>query len=178
MQITIKGRNVEITPSLKEYAEKRFKKIEKYFDNIISLNVMLSTERAWHIVEVTGNASGMSLRGEEKTNDMYSSIDKAVEKLERQIKKQKEKYNQRHQTETIRRSQSSEEAGGFSMEEGLSKDVQIKNYTLTKPMTVAEAVKEMESLDYEFFVFKNALNNRVNVVYNRRDGIGLLDPKE
>lgn len=178
MQIIIKGKNVEITPALREYASKRLKKIEKYFDNIISLNIMLSTERARHIVEVTGNASGISLRGEEKTNDMYVSIDRVVEKLERQIKKQKAKYDQKNKAKTIRRQEeeSMEERG---WEEAQLKDLKVKSYALTKPMVVAEAIKEMESSGYNFFVFKNAQNNRVNIIYARKDGlVGLLDPRE
>ncbi|MCD6310275.1 MAG: ribosome-associated translation inhibitor RaiA, partial [Candidatus Eremiobacteraeota bacterium] len=71
MQVTVKGKNMDVTEALKEYAEKRLSKLTKYFDHIISTDVTMSTERNWHIVEVNVFGDGLSIRGEERTGDMY-----------------------------------------------------------------------------------------------------------
>ena len=82
----IRGKNIEITPPLREYVEKRVGKITKYFDNIDEISVLLTVEKGRHIVEVTADVpGGLVLRGEEATMDMYTSIDLVVEKLERVV---------------------------------------------------------------------------------------------
>ena len=93
---TIRGKNVEVTPALRDYVEKRVGKITKYFDNVGEIAVLLSVEGKHHKVEVTAPvARGVLLRGEEHSEDMYSSIDLVIEKLERQIRKQKTKLERR-----------------------------------------------------------------------------------
>src|SRR3974377_1203611 len=99
MVVTVNGKNVEVTEALKEYAEKKVSKIAKFFEKSPrGAQVTLSTERGKHIVDITIQVDGLLLRGEEKTNDMYASIDGAVDKIERQGIKYKNRINTRFRT--------------------------------------------------------------------------------
>ncbi|MFH1453447.1 MAG: ribosome-associated translation inhibitor RaiA [Armatimonadota bacterium] len=179
MQVTIKGKNIDLTESLKDYATKKIEKISRYFDQIASADITFSTERQMHIIEVNIHVNGEILRGEEKTGDMYGSVDKVIDKLEKQIKKRKEKNsNKKHKVKSLKEVPLKAEEAYY--EEGSNElDPQIlkvKRFDLGKPMTVSEAIKESEALGYDFFVFLNAENLRVNVVYERKQGFGLIDP--
>src|SRR5438128_1024418 len=94
MRVTVKGKNVHVTDTLKAYAEKKLQKLNKYFSNIKDAQVTQSIQRNWHIVEVQLEGDGVFLRGEERSADMYASIDAVVEKLERQVKRFKGKLMQ------------------------------------------------------------------------------------
>ncbi len=176
IRINITGRNLEITQALRDYAEKKVAKIEKYLqDNQTSTaEVVLRTERGVHIAEVTVNLSGLILRGEGKTSDMYVSIDAAVDRIERQFNKYKTRINRRIQgpklgemappTSTVRE----EKANGPRI-------VRTKRFAL-KPMGAEEAVLQMELLGHDFFVFRDADSGEVSVLYKRRDGnYGLIE---
>lgn len=177
MQINIKGKNVDLTDTLKDYAKKKIEKIAKYFDHIISTDITFSTERQMHIVEVNINLNGEVLRGREKTGDMYSSIDQVLDKLEAQVKKRKERYSKKHKVQSIRTRPIQEEEAYAAEEEALdSRVIKVKSFDLLKPMMVSEAIKEMEELGYDFFVFLNSDNLRVNVVYTKKQGYGIIDP--
>ena len=171
---TIRGKNIEITPSLREYVEKRVGKVTKYFEKVGEITVLLTVSKGRHIVEVTVPIQGgIVLRGEEATMDMYTSIDLVVEKLERQIHKQKTKLARRFR------------GGGFKAEviEEQEKDhpvdkrdesaeypvVKTKRFVV-KPMDVQEAIMQMNLLDHNFFVFRDSETEEVNVVYRRTDG--------
>lgn len=181
MQLTIKGKNIEVTDTLKNYAEKRISRITKYFDNIISTDVTLSLERGWQIVEVNVFADGFVLRGEERTNDMYTSIDKVFEKLEVQIKKQKEKFIKKarvphHDLPVFggfesKHTQSGEEN---DMEIG---DLVVKTKKVKIPvLSVEEAVKEIDAQGLAFLVFQNYKHKHINVIFKRKEGYGLIEP--
>lgn len=184
MQIVVKGKNVEVTEALRAHAEKRITKIQRYFDRIISSDVTLSTERNWHIVEVTVHANGTVLRGEERTNDMYSSIDKVIDKLEKQVKRQKGKVTRKGrgshlgeelaaaEVETVAAPTQTPEAEAHTLEPHVE---HLKRFN-SPLMSVVEAVKEIESSGLEFYVFNNARTGRINVLYKRSKGYGLIDP--
>jgi putative sigma-54 modulation protein len=186
MQIVVKGKNMDVTEALRSHAEKRISKISRYFDRIISTDVTLSTERNWHIVEVTVHANGQVLRGEERTNDMYSSIDKVIDKLEQQVKKQKGKVSRkgrgRHLGETLAAEAANAmvaaHVAGRELEDPHSIEPhveQVKRFE-SHPMSVEQAVKEIEEEDVPFYVFLNASNDRINVLYKLAKGYGLIDP--
>ncbi|HEY3997756.1 MAG TPA: ribosome-associated translation inhibitor RaiA [Candidatus Xenobia bacterium] len=180
MHIVVKGKNMDVTEALRQYAEKRLGKISKYFDTIISTDVTLSTERSWHIIEVTVFANGFVLRGEERTNDMYTSIDKVTEKLESQIKKHKGKVTRKGRTHIADGLQPEPTEGAVAVmtrPEESDLHIEVKRFA-SQTMTVEQAVKEIEAMDYEFFVFFNSSNGRVNVLYRRQRGYGLIDPVE
>ena len=174
---TVRGKNIEITPSLREYVEKRVGKVTKYFENVGDITVLLTVSKGRHIVEVTVPVQGgILLRGEEATMDMYTSIDLVVEKLERQIRKQKTKLARRFRS------------GGFKAEalqasavpdraedEDEFKVVKTKRF-IVKPMDVQEAIMQMNLLNHNFFVYRDAETEEVDVVYRRTDGnYGLIE---
>jgi putative sigma-54 modulation protein len=173
IRINISGKNLEITQALRGYVEKKVDKLEKYLNDnkTYSAEVMLRTERGIHIAEVTMNLSGIMLRGEGKTGDMYTSIDAAVDRIERQFNKYKSKLGRRIQGPKLGEVQTSPQ------EEGTSEPriVRTKRFAL-KPMDVEEAVMQMELLGHDFFVFRDADTGDVSVVYKRRDGnYGLIE---
>jgi len=167
---TIRGKNIEITPALRDYVEKRVGKVTKYFDKVGEITVLLTVSKGRHIVEVTVPVQGVLLRGEEATMDMYTSIDLVIEKLERQIHKHKTKLEKRFR------------AGGFKSEAFASPIIPEKidendDYPIVKtkrfavkPMDAQEAIMQMNLLNHDFFVFRDSTTEEVNVVYRRNDG--------
>ena len=177
-EFTIRGKNIEITAPLREYVEKRVGKVTKYFDRIDNISVLLTVNKGRHVVEVTVEVpSGMLLRGEESTTDMYTSIDLVVEKLERQIHKQKTKLAKRFRgggfkAEIIEESKYRPEQEDIGEEYPV---VKTKRFTV-KPMDVQEAIMQMNLLNHNFFVFREAQSEEICVVYKRNDGAyGLLE---
>lgn len=180
MQVAVRGKNMQITDSLKRYAEKRVGKLKKYFDIPQSAQVLMAVEKDRHIVEVTVPLDDMLLRGEEETGDMYSSIDLVVEKLEKQVEKFKTRIARRIKQNDNRQPLL---AAGINVPEedlraeGKPSIVKIKRFPI-KPMDPEEAVMQMNLVGHDFFVFTNARTERVNVVYRRKDGdYGLIEPE-
>lgn len=176
MNLKFTGKNVEVTQALKDVTEKKFGKLEKYFQRDIEGNVTFSTEKNRKIIEVTINLPGTIIRAEESSDDMYASIDRTVDILERQIRKYKTKLQKRYQNnETIR----FENVQPLSSVEDTDKKglVKKKRFTL-KPMSQEEAILQMELLGHNFFVFLDSKDEEVAVVYKRKDGnYGLIEPE-
>ena len=177
-EFTIRGKNIEITQPLREYVEKRVGKVTKYFDKIENISVLLTVTKGQHVVEVTVEVpNGVLLRGEESTTDMYTSIDLVVEKLERQIHKQKTKLAKRFRgggfkSEIIEESKNHAEQPDENDEYPV---VKTKRFSV-KPMDVQEAIMQMNLLNHNFFVFRDAQTEEICVVYKRNDGAyGLLE---
>lgn len=176
MKLNISGKNMEVTDALRDITLKKMKKLEKYFKEDVEGNITFSVEKNRQIIEVTIPFSGAILRCEESTDDMYTSIDKAIDVLERQIRKHKTKLQKRILNgKTIRFENivplPKEE------EEKEPKIVKTKKFAM-KPMDVEEAVLQMELLRHNFFMFMNADTDEVNVVYKRKDGnYGLIEPE-
>jgi putative sigma-54 modulation protein len=173
MKLNLRGKNIEVTDALNEHVQKRIGKIDKYFDVDTEAYVTLVVERGLHKVEVTADINGLILRAEESTGDMYASIDLVVDKLERQIAKYKTRINRK-----------ARQGGGLREitqlpvvdEEDLMEVVKTKRFPV-KPMPVEEAILQMNLLGHDFYVFANADNDDVNVVYRRKDGkYGLIEP--
>ena len=179
MKISVRGKNIEATPALVDYAEKKISKLEKHFDKATDVQVVLSVIREDHIVEVTMNINGLILRGEESTGDMYASIDMVVDKLERQLKKYKTRMNKSLRQRGVRviSEKLALTEAEARMEDEAPQVVRTKRFTL-KPMSTEEAILQMDLLGHNFFVFSSAENDAVNVVYRRRDGhYGLIEPE-
>lgn len=185
MLVNVKGKNIQVTDALKQYAEKKVQKLGKHFKEIKQAQVTQSVQRNWHIVEVQVEGDGVTLRGEERTDNMYSSIDQVVEKLEKRIMRFKGKLYGKtleegpKEKEALREAISEEvaasdetEASAWSMP-GI---VRTKSFAV-KPMAPDEATVEMELLHHDFYVFLNDRTEQVNVVYRRKDGdFGLIEP--
>ncbi|MGI6625433.1 MAG: ribosome hibernation-promoting factor, HPF/YfiA family [Limnochordia bacterium] len=175
IRINITGKNLEITQSLRGYVEKKVAKLEKYLNDnqTFSAEVMLRTERGIHIAEVTMNLSGILLRGEGKTGDMYASIDAAVDRIERQFNKYKAKIGRRVSGPKL--GEMAAQAQTTADDAPEPRIVRTKRFAL-RPMDVEEAVMQMELLGHDFFVFRDADSGDVSVVYKRRDGnYGLIE---
>ncbi len=178
MKVIVRGKNIEATPALVDYATKKLSKLEKHFDRAADAQVVLSVIREDHIVEVTFNLDGLILRGEESTGDMYASIDMVADKLEKQIGKYKTRMNKSMRQQGLRTI--SEKHAAKEAEERASEEptvVKTKRFTL-KPMTVEEAIMQMDLLGHDFFVYSDADSDSVNVLYRRKDGnYGLIEPE-
>ena len=177
MKIIYTGRNIELTEALKDITASKLEKVEKYFEKDIETQVTYEVQNNSETIEITINLPGTILRAEESTPDMYESLDRAVHKLERQIRKQKTKLlSQRRGADSIRFENIK------PLEEEKEKDngpkiVRRKAFNL-KPMNAEEAVLQMELLDHDFFIYMDGETGGTNVVYKRKDGnYGLIEPK-
>jgi len=176
MKYNIRGDKMVVTDAIRDYAEEKLGKLEKYFkDDEITANVLTRVRGNSQIVEVTIPTSKFVLRSEEENDDLYAAIDLVSDKLERQIRKNKTRLN-RNVKENVKEFNFDyviEEAE----EEAKEKIVKRKNIEM-KPMDEEEAILEMELLGHSFFVYKDMDTNNVCVLYKRKDGdYGLIETK-
>jgi putative sigma-54 modulation protein len=179
MQVNITFRHLESTEALKAHARVKVEHIQRYVDRPSDAHVVLYVENLEHHADINLKAGPFLLRGRAKSPDMYASIDAAAEKIERQLKKHKEKlknhkfveHKNGHRLVDVRHEV-------LSIERPPSDRV-VKSTTFqAKPMTLDEAVLQLELLDNRFFVFQNAKDHTINVVYKRDDGnLGLIEAK-
>ena len=175
MKIIITGRNIELTDGLKSAVEEKLGKLDKYFNDEATANVTLSVEKERQKIEVTIPVKGHIIRSEQVSNDMYVSIDLVEEVIERQLKRYRHKIIEKQQ-----------DAENYFKEEFINRqaedeeDVSIirtKRFGV-KPMFPEDACVQMELLGHNFFVFRNAQTDEVNVVYKRRGNTyGLIEPE-
>lgn len=170
MKLEYLGKNLELTDALKEQAEKKLSKLDRYFQEEIRAKVTFSTKKGRHKVEITVFLPGHILRAEESTDDMYASIDIAVQALERQVRKYKTKLKKRYQNNDSIRFENFEQEKPKADEE--SPDGQLirnKDFDL-RPMAIDESILQMDLLNHNFFVYLDADQDEVCVVYRRKDG--------
>ena len=176
MEVSIFTRNMELTPRLKEYVEHKIEKLDRYLPSVDEARVELKVENtrsANHrqIAQMTVRVRGALLRSEERSNDMFTSIDMALDKMYRQIARYKGKRQDRWHAavEPLPIEETAEELAG--------EIVRVKHFDVA-PMSPQEAIEQMELLGHHFYVFLNADENAFNVVYRRDDGnYGLLQPE-
>ena len=175
MKFNIRGKKLEVTPSLKSYIEDKIGRLDKYFENPdnIEATVLIKVSGINQVVEVTINTHGLILRGEESNKDLYASIDFVTDKIERQIRKNKTKIHKKISKDTIR---------DFKVIESEvtedKKDVVKRKIVEMKPMSEEEASLQMDLLDHDFFVYKDDDTGSINIVYKRKDGnYGVLETK-
>lgn len=176
MIITISGKQMEITDSLREVINDKCEKLDKYFHKDIPITITLSKEKERNIVEATIPFQGAIIRAEESTIDMYTSIDNVIDLLEKQLRRHKNKLRQKNRaSETIRFENIVPDTTTEESDE--SKIVRTKRFPL-KPMNNEEAVLQMELLGHDFFVFMEDATGDVNIVYKRKEGnYGLIQPQ-
>ena len=174
MRITITGRNIDITDGLRSAVEDKLSKLEKYFTPDTDVFVTLSVEKERQKIEVTIPVKGNIIRSEQVSNDMYVSIDLVEEVIERQLKKYKNKLVSKQQNAASFRKEFIEK------EDSTDDEIQIirtKRFGM-KPMYPEDACVQMELLGHNFFVFRNAETEEVNVVYKRKGNTyGLIEPE-
>lgn len=180
MNFNIRGENIEVTPAIREYVEKKISKLERYFsetpDAQVNVNLKTYNDKTSK-VEVTIPMSQLLLRAEEDHMDMYAAIDLISDKLERQIRKHKTKVNRKHREKGNLNELfgSYESAQNTEEEEQDLEIVRQKRFNL-KPMDSEEAILQMDLLGHNFFVYTDAETNNTNIVYKRKDGkYGLIE---
>lgn len=175
MRVSTIAKNTTVTPALKEMIEKKLSKVKRYFDPEVEAKATLSVQKNKQKVEITIPFNGIILRAEEATDDMYKSIDLVVAKLERQIRKQRTKLSRRN-NESLRFPQLDEVALSDEVKENDGEVVKVKKFGV-KPMSVDEAILQMELVGHSFFVYQDSDENKICVIYKRKDGdYGLLEP--
>lgn len=179
MNYSIRGQQIEVTEALRDYVDKKLSRLDKYFDAppVSGGYVTLSVVRGLHAVEVTIPLTGVMLRAEERSDDMYASIDAVVDKLERQIRKHKTKVNRKFRQEgSLKTLFVEDKAGAVTSDSDDELElVRTKKFNF-KPMDVEEAILQMNMVGHNFFVFSNIDTRSINVVYKRNDGkYGLIE---
>ena len=174
MRITITGRNIELTEGLKQAVEEKLGKLEKYFTPETDVFVTLSVEKERQKIEVTIPIKGHMIRSEQVSSDMYVSIDLVEEVIERQLRKYKTKIvNKQQGTGNFQKTFVEDD---FIEDEDV-KIIRTKRFGI-KPMYPEDACVQMELLGHNFFVFRNAETDEVNVVYKRKGNTyGLIEPE-
>lgn len=186
MDVAVKGRNISVTEALERYALEKVERVRKFFDDDKSASraeVELIHERNPSIpdpevAEATMFINGTVLKAREASHDMYASIDKMCDKLERQVKRYRGRQVARWHGQ-IKNDRDMAEPEPFVVgdEEDIEARIVRSKQFQMKPMEAGEAALQMELLDHDFYVFTNADNNEINVIYRRRDGnYGLIEP--
>lgn len=176
MQLIIKAKNIEVTEWLREYIETKVGKLDRYLPSLSEARVELSTEKVKsaqdrQVAQVTLRSNGTILRAEERTDDIFASIDAVLDKIYRQIARYKGKRRDRG------RRVRGESLPIEELEEEAHRIVRVKQFSMV-PMTQDEAIEQMELLGHDFFVFFNSEVEGINVLYRRKDGdYGLLQPE-
>ncbi|MGB5158134.1 ribosome hibernation promotion factor [Desulfobacterium sp. N47] len=175
MQTSVTFKNLDPSDNLKDYICEKLDKLDKYLDNPAEATVVLLIEKFRHIAEVNITGDRLSIYGKEETNDMYSAVDMVADKLEIQIKKNKQKIRKRrvnHKDKSI----TGDHEISLSDEESSVGQIEIRNIEY-KPMDIEEAAMQMDLVNDNFLVFTNSRSEKINVLYRRKDGnYGLIQP--
>ena len=164
MKYNIRGNKLEVTDAINDYLQNKLARVEKYFDDDVEAKVIISAKDREQKVEVTIWSGKYNVRAEEVNEDLYSAIDLVVDKLERQLKKYKDKLNTK---KAVREEYVPEIDEYFEDEE---QTIVRRKEVFLKPIDEEEAITQMELLGHSFFVFKNVDTDKINVVYKRKDG--------
>jgi putative sigma-54 modulation protein len=176
MDLKIIGKNVEVTPEIKKYVEKKLEKLNRHLAKIVEVKMELTAEKTRStgqrfIAQVTVNSSGTLLRAEERGKDLLTVIDKVAAIMERQIERYKGKHYVKKGGTSPRTTTTEAEV------EPWHKVVKFKQFEV-KMMPADEAIEQMELLSHDFFLFLNNETGRLNLLYRRKDkDYGLIDPK-
>ena len=177
MKLNIRGDKLVVTDAIKAHIEEKIGKLNKYFDNgDIEAKIVIKVSNNIEIIEVTIPTNKYTLRAEERHDDLYAAIDLVIDKLERQIRKNKTKLNERYKKENVI---------DFNFDIIEDYDVKedenliVKRKTIdVKPMDEEEAILQMELLNHDFFMFKNIDEECISVIYKRKDGkFGIINSK-
>jgi putative sigma-54 modulation protein len=172
MKINFTARNTEITPDIRKYCERRLQSLERRLNDSIESDLILSVEKYRNKVEINMKARGMTLNSVEETQDMISSLNAAFDHIEKRIKKEREKLRERK-----RRKNRSLEERPLLEGDKQKKIIMSRDYSL-KPMTIDEAVLQLESGRKDVFVFRKFESEKWTVVFRRKDGnFGLIEPE-
>jgi len=180
MEIKLNFKNFDPTEQLKQYVQDRFQKLEKYIKRSDSsvLQINFSVEKYRQNAEAILQADDLHLTAQEETEDMYATIDSVLDKLETQLRKERDKQKDKKRKGKNSKNPGLAEPYSTTLSSGARVDVEkVDNYE-PKPIDIDEAVAQLETMDAHFLVFFNIANDRVNVIYRRKNGdFGLIDPR-
>jgi len=175
MNITISSRKTTVKDSFREWAEKKLKKLDRFFEEDAQAAIVVTNERERETVEITVQSRGMIFRAEKTSADRLDSLDAVVESITKQIIKNKNKLEKKGKTKAATLEGFEDYVADLHDEE--YNVVKTKAFDL-KPMSVDEAILQMNMLDHQFYMFQNDANDLVCIVYKRNDGnYGLLEPR-
>lgn len=179
MQVTTTFRHMEQSEALKSYAEEKLERVVKYIDEPISAQVFFTVEKIRHIVEIVISGRGITTKASDATNDMYAAVDAVLDKIERQLKRYKEKLKaHKPGSEENGRKLSKKIYAAESIAASPEPQIITTKTEVAKPMAVEEAVMQMDLLHKDFLVFSDATSGEINVLYRRKDGnFGLIEPQ-
>lgn len=180
MQIAVTFRHMESSEAVRTYVEEKLARVKKYIDEPIDAQVVLSVQKKInHKAEVIMVAKGLTMKSAESKDDMYAAIDLMVDKIERQLKRYKDKLKRHKGSTGLQRQVEKTIIAAPSVDEGDGKPEIIRSHSFSvKPMSVEEAVMQMDLLNKEFLVFTDDNSEEMNVVYRRKDGnYGLIVPQ-
>ncbi len=180
MQIAVTFRHMESSDAIRSYVEEKLARVKKYIEEPIDAQVVLSVQRKiYHRAEVTMVAKGLTMKSTENKDDMYAAIDLMVDKIERQLKRYKEKLKRHKGSSGVSRRVEKTVIFAPSVDDGDSGPEIIRSHSFfIKPMSVEEAVMQMDLLNKNFLVFTDDNSEEMNVVYRRKDGnYGLIVPQ-
>jgi putative sigma-54 modulation protein len=180
MRVNVTFRHMESSEPVRNYVEEKLPKVKKYIDEPVEAQVVLSVEKKIrHKAEVILGAKGITIKASEETTDMYAAIDGVLDKLERQLKRYKDKIKNHKPLSGRERRVEKTIFTAESIDEGHDEPSIIKSDSFqVKPMSVDEAVMQMDLLDKQFLVFTDSASDEINVVYRRKDGnYGLIVPQ-
>ncbi len=176
MKITFTARQTTVKDSIKELVEKKLTKLDKYFDKEASASVTFSNKRNLECLEITISHNGTLFRSEVEEEFYRDALDKSIDNIERQIRKNKTRLEKRLRASAFEAPAVPE--APFVEEEEEEDVVRVKTFSM-RPMAVEDAILQMNLLGHMFFVFKNLDNGQTNVVYKRKDGrYGLITEAE
>jgi len=179
MELQITGQNIEISPAVRRYVERKLDKLNRHLPNIVVSKVEIVEEKTKspeqrYLVQLTVDSRGTLLRSEERGGDLFTAIDKVAVIMDRQIEHYKGKRYEKGRGNSLVRSEFREAA---ELAPPPSSVVKVKRFAV-KPMSVVEAIDQMELLGHDFFLFLNADTEELNLLYRRRDGnYGLIEPE-
>ncbi len=180
MQIAVTFRHMESSDAIRSYVEEKLSRVKKYIDEPIDAQVVLSVQKKINNrAEVTMVAKGLTMKSTESKDDMYAAIDLMVDKIERQLKRYKDKLKKHKGGNGIQRQLEKTIFSASSVDEESSEPEIIRSHSFSvKPMSVEEAVMQMDLLNKDFLVFTDDNSAEMNVVYRRKDGnYGLIVPQ-
>jgi putative sigma-54 modulation protein len=171
---------MEQSDALKSYAAEKLERVKKYIDEPVTAQVFFTVEKIRHSAEVTLTAKGVVIKAADETNDMYSALDAVVDKIERQLRRYKERLKEHKPSAEDRALEIQKSVVTAESIEQRTEPVIIRSWTISiKPMSVEEAVEQLAASRDEFLVFTNASNQMLAVLYRRKDGnFGLIEPED
>jgi putative sigma-54 modulation protein len=173
MQVMVTFRHVEPSEGLRRYADEKAQRVHKYLRRPIEAHVTLSVEKQRHIAEVQVSANHLNITATEETDDLYSAIDLAMSKIERQVKKHVAKYKDHKGANNV----ATERRAARGTRERNAARIRTQRVAV-KPMSVDEAVLELKLQKNDFLLFRNAATESLSVIYRRKDGnYGLIEPE-